>query len=1713
MRTKLCRAATALSSTRQTACFHCATRTWAIAHPITAHGPPPKAPTPAPEFKHDPRRATTQHKQTQTQTDSSAATRVSQAKSSPLKRRFWKDVHVTENADGYQVLLDTRPVRSPTKAVLMVPNTKRHLAEAIALEWDLLTSAQQALKQHLIPLTSLTTRATDIVREDESGQQQRIRQEIVKTAMRYLDTDTLLCWVPEKELASEKVMSGPGETGTEGGTPTESLRDMQMRVAQGIIGFLTRTIWPGVELKPVLDENSIMPVSQSQKTLDTIQSWIWSLPAYELAGLERAILASKSLLVAARLVVEWGEHFANLQQTLAVDRERFGVEEAAQASSLEVMYQTGMWGEVEDTHDVDREDLRRQLGSVVLLANNSPPGPKAVATFSFPSSSQQLQTLPGLPPSLPQYPYTRPVSYSYNPSQSNSLFCFPSRASRYAAAKMSESSVGHKRSKSALARSLLHRVQSKNESRDDNNNNNSNNSNINSNSNSNGNISPTSTTASSSFPSFPESQHNRHSSLSLTKTRSNRRIDTTMESPTASGDISSSIAEERSSSSPPETAPAAATSIEQSVKAFRLFEILRSGDTTAISKAIKEAKDQSTGAAAASSSSGTTILHLAIQCADLQVVEYVVASGPDVDINARDREGNTPLHLASQLGRDAVVQALLAQPQIDDSVANYRGQTALDVARTPEIFEKLQLARSVFIDVKAKQIQDMVVRADYNGLEKLLEEPRVLGNIDVNALDLVTDTVTAQSGGTLLHEGARKKDTKLLEILLMHGADPFRRDKKGKLPQDVTKDDKTRAIVKKSPAAIIAQRGIQERAILGNVPSQASANRAASSEVTLAGKDAREMKGYLKKWTNYTSGFKLRWFVLEDGVLSYYKHQDDAGSACRGAISMRIARLHMDAQDKTRFEIQGKSSVKYHLKANHVVEAKRWFWALNNAIQWAKDEAKEEERRRTRESEFLHAKMQQVESRASEGPASEFTSSATSRVNSRGAGGSALVTTDSKPSFSRVNTHTSRTAVDSSIPGDDEAASAYGSYTQSVAHTIDLHRTNGVPAGIDEEPDYEDYNDYASSHDAQPTNKDAFYITAQSAKLQLDLLSNVSASLKAQKDKTPELTVSDPVVDQALSTYESAVGSLNDLLACLSNISRDRDAYWQYRLDKESDMRKMWEESMARIVQEHEELQHKVGESEEKRRKTKKALKEVLENTPKPLEHEDADKFEEAEAEAELEAEKATAKPIVTTMTLVGDKAEPVVDASKKGQTISEYADLAESDSDDDDAEFFDAISSEDDAIPAEKWAESGEVDSNIADLRSSKLAAITPAFTGYEDPVRQRLKMDQDDRPKLSLWSILKSMIGKDMTKMTLPVSFNEPTSLLQRVAEDMEYADLLDVAADRSESLERLLYVAAYAISEYASTIGRVAKPFNPLLGETFEYVRPDKQYRFYVEQVSHHPPIGAAWAESPKWEYYGESALKSKFYGKSFDINLLGTWFCKLRPINGEEELYTWKKVTSSVIGIITGNPTVDNYGPMEVKNWKTGEVCYLDFKARGWKASSAYQVSGKLVDAAGVTRWTIGGRWNDKIFARPTTTTTPPQGTESTIAPDESSKPILLWQANPRPTGIPFNLTPFVLTLNAIPDRLRPFLPPTDTRLRPDQRAMEDGEYDFAASEKHRVEEKQRAKRREREMKGEEFLPKWFQRAKCPITGEEYWQSSGQYWKCREVSDWSACEDIF
>lgn len=311
------------------------------------------------------------------------------------------------------------------------------------------------------------------------------------------------------------------------------------------------------------------------------------------------------------------------------------------------------------------------------------------------------------------------------------------------------------------------------------------------------------------------------------------------------------------------------TSIEQSVRLFKIFEALRQGDTNAISRAVHDTE--------ASRLEGTTILHLSVQCAEPSVVDFVLSTaGPASDVNVRDREGNTPLHIASQLGRTSVVKILLDQTAVNESLSNYKGKTALDLARNPDVYSLLQLARSIFIDEATRRIQALVRVHDYDALEEMLADDHVKSVVDVNIPDLATDPITVESGGTLLHQATREKDIKLIQLLLLNGADPFRRDRKGKLPQDITKDDRTKQILKKSPAAAAAQRGIQEKAILGANGERAQGNPDADG--ALGAKEAREMKGYLKKWTNYTTGWKLRWFVLEDGVMSYYKHQGKCSS-------------------------------------------------------------------------------------------------------------------------------------------------------------------------------------------------------------------------------------------------------------------------------------------------------------------------------------------------------------------------------------------------------------------------------------------------------------------------------------------------------------------------------------------------------------------------------------------------------------------------------------------------------------------------------------------------------------------------------------------------------------------------------------------------------------------------------------------------------------------
>ncbi|NWS91824.1 OSBP1 protein, partial [Toxostoma redivivum] len=158
------------------------------------------------------------------------------------------------------------------------------------------------------------------------------------------------------------------------------------------------------------------------------------------------------------------------------------------------------------------------------------------------------------------------------------------------------------------------------------------------------------------------------------------------------------------------------------------------------------------------------------------------------------------------------------------------------------------------------------------------------------------------------------------------------------------------------------------------------------------------------------------------------------------------------------------------------------------------------------------------------------------------------------------------------------------------------------------------------------------------------------------------------------------------------------------------------------------------------------------------------------------------------------------------------------SDEDDDNNEFFDAP----EIFPMPDIMGHKRTGSNISGT-SSDISLDEQYKHQVEDTKKEkRTRIPYKPNYSLNLWSIMKNCIGKELSKIPMPVNFNEPLSMLQRLTEDLEYHELLDRAARCESSLEQLCYVAAFTVSSYSTTVFRTSKPFNPLLGETFELDR---------------------------------------------------------------------------------------------------------------------------------------------------------------------------------------------------------------------------------------------------------------------------------------------------
>ena len=104
------------------------------------------------------------------------------------------------------------------------------------------------------------------------------------------------------------------------------------------------------------------------------------------------------------------------------------------------------------------------------------------------------------------------------------------------------------------------------------------------------------------------------------------------------------------------------------------------------------------------------------------------------------------------------------------------------------------------------------------------------------------------------------------------------------------------------------------------------------------------------------------------------------------------------------------------------------------------------------------------------------------------------------------------------------------------------------------------------------------------------------------------------------------------------------------------------------------------------------------------------------------------------------------------------------------------------------------------------------------EPEYRSRLPSDMVDRSKISIWSIVKQCVGKELYRFTTPIVFNEPLSLLQRVAESMRYTPMLDRCAQAESPVDRLKFVVGFIIGCASVNGGRLSKPFNPYAIRSF-------------------------------------------------------------------------------------------------------------------------------------------------------------------------------------------------------------------------------------------------------------------------------------------------------
>jgi len=133
---------------------------------------------------------------------------------------------------------------------------------------------------------------------------------------------------------------------------------------------------------------------------------------------------------------------------------------------------------------------------------------------------------------------------------------------------------------------------------------------------------------------------------------------------------------------------------------------------------------------------------------------------------------------------------------------------------------------------------------------------------------------------------------------------------------------------------------------------------------------------------------------------------------------------------------------------------------------------------------------------------------------------------------------------------------------------------------------------------------------------------------------------------------------------------------------------------------------------------------------------------------------------------------------------------------------------------------------------------------------------------------------LGKSIMNISLPIYIFEERSMLDAMAFPLRLLPYFS-GHDYKDPIERLKMVTAYNVASAHLGLSN-NKPFNPILGETFQCKI--KDIHMYLEQTSHHPPIYNYYSKHPKYTGFGYYEIDSYTGANSVDFNIKGKFFTK-------------------------------------------------------------------------------------------------------------------------------------------------------------------------------------------------------------------------------------------